>query len=272
MEVAISIINEAIQSIPTNNMKRVDYMSFAGGYIRRRSKIDRTKPFVTFFVGHACGFLMGDAKQFGTVDSATLIVESDYFNAVNIKIVNSAIRPNGGEGQQAVALRIGGDKASFYNCKLIGFQDTLCDDKGRHFFKDCYIEGTVDFIFGSGKSIYLMSDEDEGFSMVHCTVTGSGGTAFLGRAWMAYPKVTFAFTEMSDVVNKEGWSNNKDPKNDNTVIFGEYRNIGPGADLAGRAKFVKQLTDAEVQTLYLSWLHFRFFLASSSNHNMNDIK
>ena len=60
-------------------------------------------------------------------------------------------------GAQAVALRISGDKAAFYNCKLIGFQDTLCDDRGNHFFKDCHIRGTVDFIFGSGKSLYLVS-------------------------------------------------------------------------------------------------------------------
>lgn len=53
-------------------------------------------------------------------------------------------------------MRISGNKAAFYNSKFIGFQDTLCDDKGSHFFKDCHIEGTVDFIFGSGKSLYLV--------------------------------------------------------------------------------------------------------------------
>lgn len=59
-------------------------------------------------------------------------------------------------GGQAVAMRISGDKAAFHHCHFIGFQDTLCDDRGRHFFKDCYIEGTVDFIFGNGKSLYLV--------------------------------------------------------------------------------------------------------------------
>jgi len=57
---------------------------------------------------------------------------------------------------QAVAMRISGDKAAFHNCKFIGYQDTLCDDRGRHFFKDCFISGTVDFIFGNGKSLYLV--------------------------------------------------------------------------------------------------------------------
>lgn len=53
-------------------------------------------------------------------------------------------------------MRISGDKAAFYNCKFYGFQDTVCDDAGNHFFKDCYIEGTFDFIFGSGTSMYLV--------------------------------------------------------------------------------------------------------------------
>lgn len=53
-------------------------------------------------------------------------------------------------------MRISGDKAAFYNCKFLGFQDTLCDDKGNHLFKDCYIEGTVDFIFGGARSLYLV--------------------------------------------------------------------------------------------------------------------
>jgi pectin methylesterase-like acyl-CoA thioesterase len=77
---------------------------------------------------------------------------------VNLLLQNSSLRPDGKrKGAQAVALRISGDKATFYNCKIKGFQDTLCDDRGNHFFKDCYIEGTVDFIFGSGKSLYLVS-------------------------------------------------------------------------------------------------------------------
>jgi pectinesterase len=53
-------------------------------------------------------------------------------------------------------MRISGDKAAFHDCKFLGYQDTLCDDVGMHLFKGCYIEGTVDFIFGSGKSVYMV--------------------------------------------------------------------------------------------------------------------
>ena len=57
----------------------------------------------------------------------------------------------------AVAAWIFGDKSAFYYCRFIGFQDTLADTLGRHYFKGCYIEGVTDFIFGYGQSIYEVS-------------------------------------------------------------------------------------------------------------------
>lgn len=60
----------------------------------------------------------------------------------------------GAVGAQAVAIRISGDQAVFLGCGFFGAQDTLHDDRGRHYFKDCYIQGSIDFIFGNGKSLY----------------------------------------------------------------------------------------------------------------------
>ena len=56
--------------------------------------------------------------------------------------------------KQAVAAMIFGDRASFYGCRFYGVQDTLWDVEGRHYFKHCFIQGAVDFIFGAGQSIY----------------------------------------------------------------------------------------------------------------------
>jgi pectinesterase len=47
--------------------------------------------------------------------------------------------------------------AAFYSCGFYGAQDTLCDDIGRHYFKNCYVEGSIDFIFGNGQSLYTVS-------------------------------------------------------------------------------------------------------------------
>ncbi|KAK4373130.1 hypothetical protein RND71_008514 [Anisodus tanguticus] len=70
-------------------------------------------------------------------------------------LVNVAPVPGpGAVGAQAVAIRIGGDQAAFWGCGFFGAQDTLHDDRGRHYFKECYIQGSIDFVFGNGKSLY----------------------------------------------------------------------------------------------------------------------
>lgn len=60
----------------------------------------------------------------------------------------------GGKGMQAVALRVAGDKSVFYKVKILGSQDTLLDLTGSHYFYNCYIQGSIDFIFGNGRSLY----------------------------------------------------------------------------------------------------------------------
>lgn len=66
----------------------------------------------------------------------------------------SPVPKPGASGKQAVALRVSADNAAFVGCKFLGAQDTLYDHSGRHYYKDCYIEGSVDFIFGNALSLY----------------------------------------------------------------------------------------------------------------------
>lgn len=63
----------------------------------------------------------------------------------------------GAYGNQAVALRIKGNKAMFYRVRILGTQDTLLDDYGSHYFYQCYVQGSIDFIFGSSRSLYQVS-------------------------------------------------------------------------------------------------------------------
>ncbi|CAI8595571.1 unnamed protein product [Vicia faba] len=264
-------ITAAINSIPTGNNKRVIIKIGPGNY-KEKIKIERSRPFITF-LGNPKNMpnltFDGTAKKYGTVDSATLIVMSDYFVAANIAISNSAARPDARRsGGQAVALRTSGDKSAFYNCKIYGFQDTVCDDRNNHLFKDCLIQGTVDYIFGSGKSLYLKTElrtlgtkdvtvivaqarksesEDYIYSFVHCDLTGTGTRTFLGRAWLSHAKVAFAYSTMTKVIHPEGWCNNLHSEYNKTLFFGEYKNTGPGADTKKRVKFTKQLSDGEAK-------------------------
>ncbi|XP_059627057.1 pectinesterase 2-like [Cornus florida] len=232
-------VMDAIKRIPDGNTQRV-VISIAPGIYNEKIIIDKKKPFVTLLASDPKNMptlVFGDTgKAKGTMTSASVIVESDYFRAMDINFQNSGPRPSPGQQAQALALRISGDKASFYNCRFLGYQDTLCDDKGRHFFKNCYIEGICDFIFGTGKSLYVNTQihvipypqafitahgrqsatEDTGFSFVHCRITGTGRTADLGRAWKPFAKVAFAYTEMSDAIRPVGWNN----KNESYIVSG----------------------------------------------------
>ncbi|KAJ8752553.1 hypothetical protein K2173_005442 [Erythroxylum novogranatense] len=257
-------VTEAVNSVPADNKQRV-IIDIGPGIYKEKITVERNKPFITFYgaPGNVPTLSFdGTAAKYGTVYSATLQVDAPFFTAANLIIENTAPKPDGvSKGAQALAMRIGGDMATFYNVRFLGFQDTLCDDRGRHFFKDCYIEGTVDFIL-ENTELYAKADEgmtviaaharssqaeDTGFSFVHCKVTGKGSGAMLGRAWTEMPKVVFAYTTMSEVVDPAGWSNNNHPDRDAKVYFAEYKSSGAGGGAPTRAPFTKQLSDEEVK-------------------------
>ncbi|KAG4116940.1 hypothetical protein ERO13_D12G198266v2 [Gossypium hirsutum] len=232
-------ITKAIKSVPSGNTKRV-IISIRPRSYKEKIRIERNKPFITLLRDpQNMPNLTFDStsKQYGTIDSATLITECSYFVGANLNLLNTAPRPDGKMvGAQVVALRVSGDRSTFYNCKIFGFQDTLCDDRGNHFFKDCHIRGTIDFIFGSGKSLYLntkifvegdpgltlitaqvreSSSEDTGYSFVHGSIFGTTKNAY---------------TEMGNVVNPVGWSHNLQPERAKTIYYGEYKCTGQGAN------------------------------------------
>src|SRR5262249_44478371 len=73
----------------------------------------------------------------------------DDFHADRITFQNTS-----GDPGQALALRIDGDRAALVGCRMLGWQDTLMVNKGRQYFRDCSIEGRVDFIYGDGTTVF----------------------------------------------------------------------------------------------------------------------
>ncbi|URD76092.1 pectinesterase [Musa troglodytarum] len=206
-------------------------------------------------------------QPIGTFNSATFAVNAPYFTAKNITFKNTTpVPPPGAMGKQAVALRVSADAATFLGCDILGAQDTLYDHFGRHYYKDCYIEGSVDFIFGNALSLYegchvhavarnygavtaqnrMNLLEDTGFSFVRCKVTGSGAL-YLGRAWGTFSRVIFAYTYMDAIIVPRGWYNWGDPNREMTVFYGQYKCSGPGASYAGRVSWSRELTDEEAK-------------------------
>ena len=58
-----------------------------------------------------------------------------------------------GKNGQAEALYIDNKSAALVNCRILSFQDTLLPGGGHNWFKNCYIAGATDFIWGSGKVV-----------------------------------------------------------------------------------------------------------------------
>ncbi|CAI0628583.1 unnamed protein product [Linum tenue] len=273
-------IQDAVDSLPFINVVRVLIKVHAGVYTEKVS-IPPLKSFITIEGAGAEKTIVqwGDTAQtpgprgqpMGTYASATFAVNSPFFIAKNITF---KVPAPGAAGKQAVAFRISADTATFLGCRFLGAQDTLYDHLGRHYYKDCYIEGSVDFIFGNGLSLFegchvhaiaqytgaLTAQgrssllQDTGFSFVNCKVTGSGAL-YLGRAWGPFSRVVFAYTYMDDIIIPKGWYNWGDPTRELTVFYGQYKCTGPGASFAGRVAWSRELTDEEAKPfLSLSYI------------------
>nr|AAO53311.1 pectin methylesterase [Lupinus angustifolius]AAO72322.1 putative pectin methylesterase [Lupinus angustifolius] len=149
------LIQDAIDSIKENNDQWVKVHIKAGTY-REKVNISKYKP---------CVFLEGEGKDVTTItygeyvnqktwDNATFVSSPPNVIVVGITFENTYRNSEVSKFTEAPAAAIFGDKTAFYKSGFIGFQDTLLDSNGRHYFKYCYIQGEVDFIFGNGQSYY----------------------------------------------------------------------------------------------------------------------
>ncbi|MFD0990101.1 pectinesterase family protein [Mariniflexile jejuense] len=205
-------------------------------------------------------------EEIGTTGSTSFFVFGDGFKAKNITFENSA-----GPIGQAVAVRIDGDKVIFENCKFLGNQDTLyCHgDKSRQYYKNCYIEGTVDFIFGwstaffenceiycknSGYITAASTNKDATFGFVfkNCKITGSAleNTFYLGRPWRDYAKTVWIDCYMDKHIKPEGWHNWGKPNAELTTFYAEYNSTGPGASNK-RVDWSKKISKKEINNFTL---------------------
>ncbi len=203
-------------------------------------------------------------EEVGTTGSTSFYVFGDGFRAENITFENSA-----GPVGQAVAVRIDGDQVVFQNCRFLGFQDTLYPhgEKSRQYYRDCLIEGTVDFIFGWSTAVfdrctivcktagYVTAPSTNegmayGFVFLDCKIGGEApeGSFYLGRPWRPYGKSVFIRCEMGKMIKAEGWHNWGKSENEKTAYFAEYQNSGPGAATSGRVGWSHQLTDEEAKS------------------------
>lgn len=278
-------VQEAIAAVPENRSGRtiihIKPGTYQGNFI-----IPKDKPNVTLEgEGAETTILTWDRNvnhpipEGGDKFNPGLFVAAPDFHATGLTIQNTA-----GDLGQALALRIDADRAVITDCRILGWQDTLMVNKGRQFFKDCHIEGRVDFIYGSGTAVfqdctihsknggYLTAastpqENPYGFVFLHCKLTGDPAPfvdpatgqpvkksnrepqAYLGRPWRDDASVAFIDCEMGEHIRPEGWHNWSKPERESTSRYVEYGNTGPGADTSQRVAWSKQLTKEEAEKI-----------------------
>lgn len=266
-----------------------------------REQITVRRPYLTFEGDDAADTVLTyglyarmpseDIGKLGTFRSYSCLVDTHDFTARHITFANSSGR--GVDVGQALSLYADGDRLVFDHCRFLGGQDTLFTAplppteiepngfigpkqlmprlNGRHYYKECYIEGDIDFIFG-GATAYFESCElyskdtgkeinsfvtaastpkelEYGYVMQGCRFTGNcpPASAYLGRPWREYAKTVLLDCYIGEHIREEGWHDWNKTQAQKTVLYAEYRSYGPSSDMRKRPGWVKELTQAEAQ-------------------------
>lgn len=201
--------------------------------------------------------IFGENK--GTSGSSSCYIYAPDFYAENITFENTS-----GPVGQAVACFVSADRVYFKNCRFLGFQDTLYTyGKGvRQYYEDCYIEGTVDFIFGWSTAVFNRchihskrdgyvtapsTDEGQkyGYVFYDCKLTADAGVTkvYLSRPWRPFARAVFVHCDLGKHILPAGWHNWDKKEAEKTAFYAEYDSYGPGANPKARAAFSHQLKD-----------------------------
>ncbi|CAO1944802.1 unnamed protein product [Urochloa humidicola] len=200
-----------------------------------------------------------------TFNSATLAVNGDGIILQDLRVENTA----GAAKQQAVALRVSADRAVAYRCRVDGYQDTLYAHALRQFYRECFVSGTVDFVFGNAAAVLQGCaltarlplrgqqnavtaqgredpNQNTGTSVHRCRVVpapdlapvaGTEVKTFLGRPWKAYSRTVYVKSYLDAHVDAKGWLEWNGDFALSTLFYGEHENEGPGAGTAARVKW-----------------------------------
>lgn len=210
---------------------------------------------------------MGNRAKLGTFRSFTVRVDANDITFKNLTIENNAARLG-----QAVAIHTQGDRLTFVNCRFLGHQDTVYTGmpRTRIYFKDCYIEGTTDFIFGPSTAWFehcdilckansyitaasTPQDVPYGYVFNDCRISCAEGVdkVYLGRPWRDYGYTLFMNCELPRQIRPEGWHQWR-PEAVKTARYMEYNNRGEGAATDKRVSWSRQLSKKEAQKITLN--------------------
>lgn len=306
-------IQAALDSVPRDNHNPVLLYIHAGVY---RERLTITSPHITLMgdgpektvivKSYSAREILADGSKRGTFRSYTCLTDTHDITFKNLTLENDA-GPCHAAGQ-ALALYADGDRLSFVNCYLKGHQDTLFTGplppreiepggfigpkqfapriNGRQYYKNCYIDGDIDFIFGSatayfedceffsinperpGEADHPRGDAGHaqdicgyvtaastpegqayGYVMKRCrflTKSCPPSSVYLGRPWREYAKTVLIDCYMDRHIRPEGWHDWNKPQAHETTFYAEYGSYGPSGDLTKRPSWIRRLDRADL--------------------------
>ena len=282
-------IADAISSVPADNTEHVTVYIEPGIY---HEKLTIDRPFLTFagtgdsssdtilsYDDYAFD-LMPDGMKRGTFRSYSVFIDTHDITMKNLTIENAS--GDSASHGQAIALYADGDRLVFENIRLLGHQDTLFTGplppkekepngfigpkqhapriNGRHYYKNCYICGDVDFIFGSATAYFenctieslnrfdddaaydtdgkpkiqgyvtaasTAEGQEYGYVFSNCKIIGPccpAGSVYLGRPWREFAKTIFLNCEFGPHIHTERFHDWNKKEAHGTIFYGEYEN------------------------------------------------
>lgn len=276
-------VQAAINAAPTGRTTPFTIFIKNGKY-RERVNIPANKPFLQLTGQSVANTIitydLANIPSFPG-NTSTVIINASDITAVNITFENSY-----GESPQALAMYTTGDRIAFKGCRFTGGQDTVQLNAGtglRNYFKDCYIDGVVDFIFGSARGVFencyiypktrrnggnlgyitaanTQPGQPYGFVFRNCTILDNRGTTTytLGRPWQndlgsapadrSATKVVWLNTTMGNTIRPVGWQVWDAGTVTSFITYAEYKSrdfSGALVNVSQRIPWSIQLTDAD---------------------------
>ena len=267
-------VQAAVNSIASGSSAHIRIDIKAGTYTEKLTIASRTNLCLVGAGSTTTILSYGDSSATvgSTSGSASVLISANDFSAANLTIQNSY-----GTGSQAVALRTTGQRQQFLNCRFVGYQDTLYTHGGTQYFRNCYVQGNTDYVFGGATAVLENCEvrNVEGGSATSAPNTDIGaayGIVFLGgkftaasgvkansvglgRPWGADGAAAFIRADLGAHIIAAGFVPMSDNQPQN-ARFHEYQSTGAGANASARSRYqltASQAASYTVATVLSGW-------------------
>ena len=186
--------------------------------------------------------------------------------------------------ERSAAICVEADRSEFKGCRFLGSQDTLYTGADtRQYYRNCYIEGNTDFIFGDGDVVFenceiawagysdsknsgyltaARNAKQKGYLFYNCVINADQNNlqtpGYFGRPWGPKASVAFVNTVFAydGIINAQGWTSMSGNKPENANFF-EYNSMwnNAGVDVSHRdgGKIIADASAYSPSNYFIEW-------------------